>query len=70
MKKSVYKGVLLPMALYGAETWGMRSAERIIVNVLKIIFLRSMVGVIRMYRVTNEQLGQKERWWVEWIMEC
>ena len=27
-KKCLYEGVIVPMALYGAEAWGMRSAER------------------------------------------
>ena len=26
--KCLYEGVIVPTALYGAETWGMRSAER------------------------------------------
>ena len=27
-KKCLYEGVIVPTALYGAEAWGMRSAER------------------------------------------
>ena len=27
-KKCLYEGVIAPTALYGAEAWGMRSAER------------------------------------------
>ena len=26
-KKCLYEGVIVPTALYGAEAWGMRSAE-------------------------------------------
>ena len=26
-KNSLYEGVILPMTLYGAEAWGMRSSE-------------------------------------------
>ena len=44
-KKSQYEGVIVPMALYRAEAWGLRSAERIKVNVLKMMCLRSLVGV-------------------------
>ena len=33
-KKCLYEGVIVPTALYGAEAWGMRSAERRKVNVL------------------------------------
>ena len=34
-KKCIYEGVIVPMALHGAETWGMRSAKRRKVNVLE-----------------------------------
>ena len=27
-KKCLYEGVIIPTALYGAEAWGMKSAER------------------------------------------
>ena len=33
-KKCLYEGVTVPTALYGAEAWGMRSAERRKVNFL------------------------------------
>ena len=41
-KKCLYEGVIVPMALYGAEAWGMRSEERRKVNVLKMKCLRSL----------------------------
>ena len=48
-KKCLYEGVIVEAkysaALYGAETWGMRSAERKKVNVLENKCLRRMVGV-------------------------
>ena len=34
--KCLYEGVIVPTALYGADTWGMRSTERRKVNVLEI----------------------------------
>ena len=44
--KYIYEGVIIvPTALYGAEAWGMRSAERRKVNVLEMKCLRSFVGV-------------------------
>ena len=39
-KKCLYEGVIVPTALYGAEAWGMRSAERRKVNVLEMKCLR------------------------------
>ena len=44
-KKCLYEGVTLPIALYGAEAWGMRSTERRKVNVLEMKCFRSLVGV-------------------------
>ena len=35
-KKCLYEGVIVPMALYRADSWGMRSAERRKVNVLEM----------------------------------
>ena len=35
-KKCLCEGVIAPTALYGAEAWGMRSAERRKVNVLEM----------------------------------
>ena len=54
-KKCLYEGVIVPMALYGAEAWGMRSAERRKLNVLEMKCLRSLVLVSRMDRVRNEE---------------
>ena len=55
-KKCLYKGVIVPTALYGAEAWDMRSAKRRKVNVLEMKCLRSLVGVSQMDRVRNEPL--------------
>ena len=38
-KKCRYQGVIVPMALYRAEAWGMGSAERRKVNVLEMCFI-------------------------------
>ena len=58
-KKCLYEGVIVPMALYGAEACGMRSTHRRKVNVLKIKCLRSLVGVSQMDRVRNEEVRRK-----------
>ena len=44
-KKCLFEGIIVPTALYGAEAWGMRSAERRKVNVLEMECLRSLVGL-------------------------
>ena len=58
-KKCLYEGVIVQTALYGAEAWGMRSAERRKVNVLEMNYLQSLVGVSRMDRVRNEEVRMK-----------
>ena len=49
----------VPTALYGAEAWGKRSAERRKENVLEMECLRSLVGVSRMDRVRNEEVRRR-----------
>ena len=44
-KKCLYEGVIVARALYGAEAWGMRSAERRKVNVLEMKCLRSLSSI-------------------------
>ena len=61
VKKCLYEGVIVPTALYGAEAWGMRSAERRKVNVLEMKCLRILVGVSRMDRVGNEEMRWRAR---------
>ena len=58
-KKCLYEGVIVSMALYGAEPWGMRSAEKRKVNVLEMKCLRSLVGVSRMGEVRNEEVRRR-----------
>ena len=59
-KKRIYEIVIVPMALYGPEVWGMRSAERRKVNVLEMKCLRSLVGVSPMDRVRNEEVRRRD----------
>ena len=52
-------GVIVPTAFYGAEAWGMISAERRKVNVLEMKCLRSLALVLRMDRVRNEEARRR-----------
>ena len=58
-KKCLYEGVIVPNAFYGAEAWGMRSAERRKLNVLEMKCLRRLIGVSRMDRVRNEEVHRR-----------
>ena len=58
-KNCLYVLVIVPTALFGAEAWGTRSAERRKVNVLVMLYLRSLVGVPRMDSVRNEKVRRR-----------
>ena len=55
----LYEGVIVLAALYVAEAWGMRSAERRKLNVLELKFVRNLVGVSRMDRIGNEEVHRR-----------
>ena len=55
----LYEGVIVPTGLYGAEAWGMRSAERRKMNILEMTCWRSLVAVLRRDRVRNEEVRKR-----------
>ncbi len=58
-KRRLYEGVVVPIALYGAETWNMGAAERKRLNVMEMRCLRNMCGVTRMDWVRNEEVRRR-----------
>ncbi len=60
-KRRLYEGVVVPTALYGAETWNMGTVERKRLNVMEMRCLRNMYGVTRMDRVRNEKRYEGEQ---------
>ena len=53
--------MLVPTALYGAETWKVREADMSMLDVFEMRCLRSMVRVTRLDRMRNEEVrGQTE----------
>ena len=52
--KCLYEVVIVLTTLYGADSWGMRNADGIKVNVLEMKYLTSLIGVSRMHRFKNE----------------
>ena len=57
-KKCLYE-VIVPTALYVAQAWGMRSADRTKVNFLQMDCLTSLVGMSQMGRVRNEEVRRR-----------
>ena len=58
-KRRLYEGVIVPTALYGAETWNVKEEDRYRLNVMEMRCLRSMVGVSRVDRVRNEEVRRR-----------
>ena len=59
-KKFLYEGVIIvPTALYRADTWGMKSAERRKVNFIQMKCSRSLVRVLPMDKVMNEEVRMR-----------
>ena len=55
----LYKGVVVPTAVYGAEAWGIREAERKKLDVFDMGCLRSMYGLTLWNRVRNEEMRRR-----------
>ncbi len=58
-KRGLYEGIVVPMALYGDETWNMGAAERKRLNVMEMRCLRSMCRVTRMDQMRNEEVRRR-----------
>ena len=58
-KKMLYEGIVVPTALYGSETWGLKEVERKKLNVFEMGCLRSMCGVTLWDRVRNEEVRRR-----------
>ena len=50
----VYKTVVRPAMMYGAETWALKKAQEKKLDVAEIRMLRWMSGVTKMDRISNE----------------
>ena len=59
VKKCVYERVIVPIVLYGTETWGLRESERKKFNVFEMRCMRSMIGVTLRDRVRNTVIRER-----------
>ena len=58
-KRGLYESVIVPTALYAAETWGMKTADKRRLDVLEMRCLRNMCGVTRWDRLRNEEVRRR-----------
>ena len=60
VKKILYQQVIVPTVTFGAETWGLREAERRRLNEFEMKCLRPMVGVTIWDRIRNEEIQKRK----------
>ena len=56
VKGKVYKTVVRPAMLYGAETWSVKKAQEKKLDVAEMRMLRWMSGVTKLDRIRNERI--------------
>ena len=56
VKGKVYKMVVRPAMMYGAETWAVKKAQEKKLNVAEMRMLRWMSGVTKLDRIRNERI--------------
>ena len=58
-KKTFYQQVIVPAVTYGAETCGLREAERRRLDAFEMKCLRPMVGVTRWDMIMNQEIRRR-----------
>ena len=59
LKVRIYKALILPIAIYGAESWTLRQADTRHLESFEMRCLRVILGVHLMDRVKNEEIRQR-----------
>ena len=59
LKVRIYKALILPIAIYGAESWTLRQADTRQLESFEMRCLRAILGVHLMDRVKNEEIRQR-----------
>ena len=59
LKVRIYKALILPIAIYGAESWTLRQANTRHLESFEMRCLRVILGVHLMDRVKNEEIRQR-----------
>ena len=59
LKIRIYKALILPIAIYGAESWALKQADRSRLEAFEMRCLRVILGVHLMDRVRNEEIRSR-----------
>ena len=62
VKGKVYKTVVRPAMMYGAETWAVKKTQEKKLDVAEMRMLRWMSGVTNLDRIRNERIRGSRRW--------
>ena len=60
IKGKVYRTVVRPALLYGAETWALKKAQEIKLEVAEMRMLRCMCGVTKLDTIRNERKNKRD----------
>ena len=62
IKGKVYKTIVRPAMVYGAETWAVKKAHEKKMEVAEMKMLRWMSGVTRLDKIRNEKIKDARKW--------
>ena len=60
IKGKVYRTVVRPALMYGAETWTLKKAQEIKLEVAEMRMLRCMCGVTKLDTIRNERKNKRD----------
>ena len=55
-KRGLYESIIVPTALYGLETWVLKTEDKNRLDVMEMKCLRTMSGVTKWDRIRNERI--------------
>ena len=62
IKGMVYRTVVRPALMYGAETWALKKAQENKLEVAEMRMLRWMCGVTKLDKIRNERIRGLQKW--------
>ena len=58
-KRGLYESIIVPTALYGAETWGLKADDKKPLDIMEMKCLRTMCGLTIWDRKTNDKIHRR-----------
>ena len=67
IKGKVYRTVVRPALMYGAETWALKKVQENKLDVAEMRMLRWMFGVTKLDNIRNERIRGKRTWGIIFV---